>query len=211
MTLLAISGFIGSGKDTAANFFVDNFNYERDSFAATLKDIVAPLFGWERSLLEGDTPESREWRNTVDKWWSDKLGIPKFTPRKAMQLIGTDTLRDHFNPDMWLLTFERRFMESSNKNIIISDARFPNEMQHIRSLGGKIIRVKGKHPPEWEEIATLAVNGNEIAKAAMEEKYADVHFSEWAWLAVPTDHVITNTGTLDDLKQQVFSIAKIIS
>lgn len=210
MAIVAICGFAGSGKDTVANFFVDNFGYERDSFAATLKDVISPMFGWERHLMEGDTSESREWRNTPDEWWSKKLNIPKFTPRKAMQLIGTDSLRNHFNQDLWLLTLERRFNERKNKNIVISDARFTNEIEHARSLGGQIIRVKGKYPPVWEELATLAANGDDHAERGMAVRYSDVHYSEWAWLSVNPDHIIDNTTSMIDLKERVFSLAKII-
>jgi Tfp pilus assembly pilus retraction ATPase PilT len=60
--IIAIAGFIGSGKDTAAEYLINNHNFTKLSFAGSLKDAVAVVFGWNRVLLEGETLESRQWR-----------------------------------------------------------------------------------------------------------------------------------------------------
>ena len=75
-------------------------------------------------LLEGLTDESREWREQVDLWWVEKLGIPDFTPRWAMMHVGTDVMRQHFHPDIWVYNVERRLQQSDGPVVII-DARFP--------------------------------------------------------------------------------------
>ena len=80
--IVGFVGFIGSGKDTAADYLVNFHGYRRDSFANTLKDAVACVFGWDRTLLEGRTKEAREWREQVDLWWAERLGMPNLTPRK---------------------------------------------------------------------------------------------------------------------------------
>ena len=41
--IIGICGFIGSGKDTAADYLVNFHEFRRDSFASTLKDAVAAL------------------------------------------------------------------------------------------------------------------------------------------------------------------------
>ena len=68
--IIGICGFIGAGKDTAADYLVNFHSFRRDSFAATLKDSVAAVFGWNRELLEGRTKEAREWREQVDPRWA---------------------------------------------------------------------------------------------------------------------------------------------
>ena len=68
--IVGFVGFIGSGKDTAADYLVNSYGFRRDSFANTLKDAVANVFGWDRTLLEGRTKEAREWREQVDPWLS---------------------------------------------------------------------------------------------------------------------------------------------
>ena len=74
--IIGFVGLIGSGKDTAADYLVNNRGFKRDSFAAPLKDAVANVFGWDRNLLEGATAESRHWREQTDLWWASRLGIP---------------------------------------------------------------------------------------------------------------------------------------
>ena len=73
MTILAFTGFRSSGKDTAADYISNTRGYTKDSFANPLKDAAANLFSWPRYLLQGDTPESREWREQIDEWWSNEL------------------------------------------------------------------------------------------------------------------------------------------
>ena len=87
MHLISLVGFAGAGKDSVGRILVDHYGYRSFSFAESLKDSLASIFCWRRTMLEGKTNESRAWRETVDEWWADKLGIPHFTPRWAMQNI----------------------------------------------------------------------------------------------------------------------------
>jgi hypothetical protein len=129
--LIGILGRMNSGKGTVADELVEVYGFRQDSFAATLKDITSQIFGWDRELLSGSSSESREFREEVDEWWSEKLGIPNFTPRLALQLIGTDVFRNNFHENIWVLSAMRRYQDG--ENVVISDCRFPNEVQIIRS------------------------------------------------------------------------------
>ena len=60
--IIALCGFMGSGKDTVADYLANIHHFRKESFANTLKDAVSIVFGWDRVLLEGSTQESREWR-----------------------------------------------------------------------------------------------------------------------------------------------------
>jgi len=100
--IIGLVGLIGSGKGTVAELFSKAADCTTDSFAKPLKDLTASIFGWPRPLLEGDTSESRDFRETPDIFWSRKTGIPNFTPRLALQLIGTDVMRNHFHEDIWM-------------------------------------------------------------------------------------------------------------
>jgi len=82
--IIGICGLIGSGKDTVADYLVNEHGYRRESFANPLKDAVAAVFGWDREMLEGRSKESRQWREQTDAWWSERLGM-NITPRWVMQ------------------------------------------------------------------------------------------------------------------------------
>lgn len=201
--IVGISGFIGCGKSTVASYLTDIHNFRKDSFATSLKDACASLFDWPRDLLEGDTKESREWREQVDVWWSEKLAIPNFSPRLALQLIGTDSLRNHFNEGIWFMTLENRIRKNPGQHVVISDVRFPNEVKFIQDQGGYMIRVDRGSAPIWFETALLANKGNSLAKEAMLKTYPDAHFSEWAWVGQKYDHVLNNNDTVEHLYSQI--------
>lgn len=201
--IVGLLGAIGSGKNTVASILVNQHGFSRDSFASALKDATAPIFGWPRSLLEGDTEVSRQWREEVDEWWARKLGIPGFTPRLALQLLGTEVFRNHFHKDIWLNSLLYRLEARPQTNIVISDARFLNEIDVIRQTGGVIVRVDRGPRPEWWEIATHAYNGDSHCEEMMKTAYAHVHESEWRWVGCIPQIVIHNDGTLSDLHQTV--------
>ena len=201
--IIGICGFIGSGKDTVADFLVNFHEFRRESFASTLKDSVAAVFGWDRTLLEGRTAEAREWREQVDPWWAARLNMPTLTPRWVLQYWGTEVCRRGFHDDIWIASLENK-LRNSKDNIVISDCRFPNEIEAIKKANGVIVWVQRGALPEWYDDAVSANQGNNIGINAM--KMRKIHASEWAWLGREFDHVIDNNGTIDDLFKQAQSL-----
>ena len=202
--IIGICGFIGSGKDTIADFLVSHHGYRRESFASTLKDAVASVFGWDRIMLEGTTKASRVWREQEDEWWSERLGI-KVTPRLVLQLWGTDVCRKAYHEDIWIASLENKLRKMED-DIVISDCRFPNEIQAIKNLGGEVIRVIRGAEPAWYEKAIdcnagMKKIGWSIAKMVLEDQ--GIHASEYAWVGTDFDHILDNNSTLDNLHQQV--------
>lgn len=202
--IIAFVGLIGSGKDTCAQYLVDNFGYKKESFAASLKDAVAAIFGWNRHLLEGATPESRAWREQVDEWWAQRLNMPKLTPRWVLQNWGTEVCRHHFHDDIWIASLEHRIMQGGR--YVISDCRFPNELKVLKSLGGKVIRIRRGADPDWWPVAVEANNGNAASKIAM--NVSGIHITEWGWAGLDFDSIIENDGTLDDLYSKLKNLAQ---
>jgi hypothetical protein len=197
--IIGVCGFIGSGKDTIADYLVGFHGYRRDSFAGTLKDAVAAVFGWDRELLEGRTPEARAWREQVDSWWANRLNMPNLTPRWVLQYWGTEVCRKAFHDDIWIAALEARLSRRSD-NTVISDVRFPNEIQSIRNAGGKIVWVKRGELPSWYGVA-LAANNNPPQPNASSEilQGLGVHISETAWVGTQFDYEIDNNGTIEEL------------
>jgi hypothetical protein len=203
--IVGFVGFIGSGKDTAADYLVNFHGYRRDSFANTLKDAVACVFGWDRVLLEGRTKEAREWREQPDTWWSDRLGR-NITPRLMLQLWGTEVCRNGFHDDIWIASLENK-MRKTGDNIVISDVRFPNEIKAIHNAGGIVVRIKRGDNPEWYD-AAVSVNagpdGNatwSLSKARLAQ--LKIHASETAWVGGAIDHTVYNDTTIDALFEQI--------
>lgn len=206
MAIVCFVGFASSGKDEAARVLIEQHEYHGYSFAESLKDTLATIFCWSRSMLSGNTPESREWRETVDQWWADRLNIPNFTPRWAMQNIGTDIMRKHFNNDIWILNTERKLSLTHaihNNRIVISDGRFPNELAMVRRLGGKIIRIKRGKEPEWFDLARDFNAGNFSLKNDLEKLSNNIHCSEYSWIGQPIDVIIENNKDIEHLYSEV--------
>jgi hypothetical protein len=204
--IIGVCGFIGSGKDTIADYLTNFHGFRRESFANSLKDAVAQVFGWDRTMLEGRTKQAREWREQVDPWWAERLNMPNLTPRWVLQYWGTEVCRKGFHDDIWIAALENK-LRNSKDNIVISDCRFPNEIKSIRDAGGIVIRVKRGEEPEWYEDAVNTNRGpNGNVKWALSKTRLDslkIHASETAWVGTSFDAVLTNDDSIDDLFAKV--------
>ena len=203
--VIGIVGFIGSGKDTVADYLVNFHGYKRESFANSLKDAVAQVFGWDREMLEGRSKQSREWREAPDEWWTKRLKMD-ITPRWVLQYWGTEVVRKGFHDDMWVASLENRLRQSTD-DIVITDCRFPNEIKAIRNAGGKVVRIKRGSEPNWFENAKSMNRGPNrnmswaLSKHNIEKLGIDA--SETAWVGQKFDIVLNNDGTPDELYNQI--------
>jgi hypothetical protein len=197
--IIGVCGFIGSGKDTIADYLVNFHEFRRESFASTLKDAVAAVFGWDRTMLEGRTKEAREWREQVDPWWAARLDMPTLTPRWVLQYWGTEVCRKAFHDDIWIASLENK-LRNSRDHVVISDCRFPNEISSIKNAGGQIVWVQRGALPEWYNVAVDANLGSNVA--LNELKRLKIHASETAWVGTEFDAIIDNNSTIDALYQQ---------
>jgi hypothetical protein len=202
--IIGICGFIGSGKDTAADYLVNFHEYRRESFASTLKDACSSVFGWDRELLEGRTAEARVWREQVDTWWAHRLGIENLTPRWILQYWGTDVLRQHFHDDIWIASLENKIRKSKD-NIVISDCRFPNEIKVLKDQGAQIIWIQRGLVPHWYDIASCANRGDKKALDWLVKE--GIHASEYSWAGTQFAHEVNNNGTIDKLYSQLKNLA----
>lgn len=176
MTVVAISGRKGSGKDASAKNFLES-GFEQVRFADPLKDMIAVIFaywGYDSEmihrLIDGDLKEK------------PCEALAGKTPRYAMQTIGTEW-RDLIDRKLWTNIFHRRMTApNAPEKVIVTDCRFPHEQEELQPYDGKLIRLNGG-PGRTEE-------GNQ-------------HVSETLVDQLQPDYEIFNNGTLEDLAECV--------
>src|SRR5574344_1093884 len=136
--LIGFSGKKGSGKSYFADYLVNNKLFIKLSFASPLKEITKILF----NLSDEDV------KDPIKK----ELINPKFnaSPRELMQWLGTDIMREEFNKkfnysgSIWIDSVKDKVktLLDNNKDVVIDDVRFQNEVDMIHSLGGIIINLR---------------------------------------------------------------------
>lgn len=174
---IAICGFAGSGKSTVGNFLCEN-GFTELSFAKPLKDIVSWLHNLPRHLVEGDTNESRLWREEYKIKICEKI----YTVRQLLQYTGTNIFRKIKN-DIWI----EILLKKLSGKCYIPDARFLNEISAIKNNGGKIIRV--------------------IRPMTDPKSFGDLHISETQHIEFNDwDFIIINDRDLSYLKKQIIKI-----
>lgn len=202
--VIAITGLKGSGKDTIASIICKHDNsFKTIAFADRLKDVCALLFNWEREMLSGRFVESREWREKPDEFWTKELGV-EFTPRKALTSVGTDIIRGTIFNNIWDIIVKKEILDHPNTNFVITDCRFANEIQMVKSLNGIIVQVERGEKPSWWNIAEKYNLGELGIEEPVELKA--IHASEKDWIGINNpEHIFYNNGTLEDLEKEIIT------
>ena len=200
-------------------------NYQIKKFAGKLKEIAALLIGCDVSDFEDREFKEKE---LGEEWWyycnslffngetkivsyseaNDAIRdntswyIVKLTPRKLLQLLGTEAGRNVIHPNIWVnalfadyntLGFD--YEGSVDKEIkgswiypnwIITDVRFSNEAQAIKDRGGIVIRVNRL------DVDKFTTNFPQT-----------LHPSETALDNYNFDYVINNEGSIEELIEKI--------
>ena len=206
--VIGICGLIGSGKDTVGQLLVDEYDFTKVSFAGTLKDMTAVLFDWDRDMLEGTTPETRAEREVTDEWWTKKLGR-EWSPRIALQQMGTEVIRNHLHQDMWIHTVENKIRKLDK--VVITDCRFANEIDFVKKHGDIWVVDRGKKPSWWEYAVAFNNPSSPDTQRLMHDagrtpSQLGVHASEYSWAGVNATNTIDNNGSIEGLYARVRSL-----
>jgi hypothetical protein len=178
--IIGITGQKFSGKDTLGSHFVKNYNYEQIAYADALKDAVKCIFDFDDEQLYGSKKEE------IDEFWGT-------TPRQVLQFVGTDLFRNHTHElmpnvgkDIWIQVVKRKIMNKMKKNpnvcFVITDARFHNEVDVVKQLGGTVIKLRRNTGCQ------------------------DNHESETLIDSLPADYEFENNGSKEELYEKVMKV-----
>jgi hypothetical protein len=160
--LIGLSGYAQSGKDTFANILIEKHGFKRLAFADKIREFLLALD--DSGLLETEV-------RTFG--WDAVKQDPDI--RGALQALGI-AARKTFGEYFWVDQVMAQVLNDGS-NYVITDVRFPNELEAIRSAGGKVGRIT--------RMGVNAVNGHE---------------SEHALANAQFDFYIENDGEIKDLE-----------
>jgi adenosyl cobinamide kinase/adenosyl cobinamide phosphate guanylyltransferase len=164
--IIGLSGYARSGKDTVAQYLVENYGYERIAFADPIKNLLLEM---NPILYNGGRLSSL----VRDYGWD--VAKANSEVRRLLQSLGLGA-RTVLNEDIWVSNAMLNMMDIT-KNYVVTDVRFKNEAEMIKSLYGEVWRVK--------RIGVDAVNS---------------HVSESELDGWKFDQIIANAGTIDELQ-----------
>lgn len=186
--LILISAYGGTGKDSVADYLVENYSFTKLAFADALRAVAAAINPIVSHHTEYVTDEygnilsaDVEYIRYLDALESVGYNQAKFDypeVRSFLQLVGTDAVRNNLGDNIWVDTAMKR--ADQLERVVIPDCRFVNEAQAGRSRGGFVIRMNrpGVGPA-----------GSHISEVGLD----DYSF----------DTVIENDGSLEDLFKKV--------
>lgn len=184
-----IVGLVGkkrAGKDSVAARLVHHHDFARLAFADRLKaaaedlDPLLPLPDGRIDHLSAVLHEA------TPRGWEGAKAVPAV--REFLQDFGV-TMRANIADDVWIrpVLSEAFRLSCAGRDVVITDVRFANEIQEVRSVGGLIVAVER---PDLDD--------------------SDPHVSEHEWRSVTPDATVHNFGTLEDLGLSVDYIAGVI-
>ena len=127
MRLYGLSGVAGSGKDYIAK-------------ASFIPEGFVPLGLANSMKVEGVAMAGLPVEEVFGSTKSD-------TTRHWLQQRGTELGRDKYGDDIWCQHLElwmMYFLTHGVHKFVITDVRFPNEVDWVRACGGKVIRLTGR-------------------------------------------------------------------
>jgi NTP pyrophosphatase (non-canonical NTP hydrolase) len=175
--IIAFTGPKECGKDTMAQvLFRQNLGkalgadktFQRQPFAYGVKAICEMTFGW--SMEEQDDAEFKE---------TPLLEWPSIEPRWAMMDIA-NFMRDKYGPDVWVHALRRRLDKDLSSQhpagaYVITDLRFPNEIEYLKKKDALIIYVERD---EAEEKLAKAKAAGDAKALNPSEAYYDLMKAE---------------------------------
>jgi hypothetical protein len=174
-SIIGLTGYARSGKDSAAAVLVKEYGYTRVAFADGVRSMALAI----DPLLFGNVRLSSVVRTSG---WDEAKAVPEV--RRLLQAIGTEGVRNHIGDDSWVRVGKRK-VDAVDGPVVITDVRFPNEAAAVREWGGFLLRMSrlnsdgseynnglGRDHPSEATIADLPVDGTLHASSVGELEHA---------------------------------------
>lgn len=220
-------------------------NFKIKKFADKLKDIVCLLIGCTREQLEDrefkEKELGEEWIQYFDSDYEllQKESIlsmfsERLTPRKLLQLLGTECGRNIIHPNIWVNALMSKYncvhcrqnpcsvrhknligMKPNYPNWVITDLRFKNELEAVKDRGGITIRIDRNITRQTAIQLAKDKFGKDWKDGYLNEELIedmksfiekDEHESETALDNAKFNYVIENNGTIEELIEKVREI-----
>jgi hypothetical protein len=188
--VIGIAGQQGSGKDTAALWFIER-GYGKSSFADPIKWMLNQAFGWSMADWE-----NRSWKEGpqvgVDYGPHPADGQFEFrrtlSPRHFACWLGTDVVRNNFGQDAWVNLWKQRWHDTGQPRVVVADVRFQNECDAIHKLGGIVLRITRKNDTsgDWH----FDADGDPVVVPHESERTNELRY---------IDYQINNDGSIQDM------------
>lgn len=184
--LIAFSGLKGSGKDTAAKVLVEEYGFTKVAFADAVREMALVIDPWIPAMSGGyNLLPLSELINDAGWDWA-KRNVPEV--RRLLQVIGTEAGRMVLGENVWVDLLAKRFPDIADENsrYVVTDCRFDNEVEFVRSNSGSVIwierpgLVSDGHASESTHIKDLAtvVLHNDETVSELEE---DIRMMLFIW------------------------------
>jgi hypothetical protein len=165
--LIGLGHLARVGKDAVGDYLVSYHGFKKTAFAESLKEACRVIFHLDDRHLHGELKE------VMHPFWET-------TPRDILQRVGTEALRRGFDEDVWVKSAHLRIQRAPTTNWVLTDVRFPNESEAIKSWGGQVFRIDRAERPD------LIATNQHASETSMDS------YDGW-------DGVISNVGTLNEL------------
>lgn len=128
---VGICGHIGAGKDTVADMLIDagGRHFLKYSIADPIRRMARDIFGFTDLQLS-----DHELKEAVDPFWG-------MTPRRFMQLVGTELFRERLDRLVWVKLAARQMVAKKDWHLVIPDIRTLDEVQLVKDSGGLMIKI----------------------------------------------------------------------
>jgi len=132
------------GKDYVGRWLQQNIQRKTEivKFATKLTEVTAAVLGVDDLSLF----QNREWKQQPHFIWQSQITNNNgklISPREAQQIIGTDICRRLLGADVWVQALAASCQEPDTL-YIVTDVRFQNEMDFIRSNNGVVVYIDNR-------------------------------------------------------------------